>query len=96
MRRSTSLLVACSLSALIMARGAYGEDLTVARYIDLTVARLQLAFDTWQKEKRSPTMDEENALWLQYQTTAQEYYLYRSAHPDEVDGYLAAHPELSA
>ena len=75
---------------------SHADGLSVATYIELTIERLRLANDTWEQHGRSPDELELTTLWEQYGTTAKEYYSYRSAHPREVNGYLAAHPEAQA
>jgi hypothetical protein len=70
-------------------------SLSVATYCELSVARLQLATDTWEKAGRSPTGDEEAILWQRYGTIAEEYYAFGSAHREEVNQYLTTYPEVS-
>jgi hypothetical protein len=75
---------------------AHATDLTVAAYIELSLARLQLAKDTWEREQQAPSGDAEEALYQQYGTTVMAYYAFAGAHRQEIEGYLGAHPEMQA
>jgi hypothetical protein len=73
---------------------ARAADLTIAAYIELSLARLQLAKDTWEREQQAPSVDAEEALYQQYGITVVAYYAFAGAHRQEIEGYLAAHPEV--
>lgn len=91
--RLASVMFALVLSA---AEVSQADGLSVATYIELTIERLRLANDTWDQHGRGPDELELTTLWERYGTTAKEYYSYRSAHPKEVEGYIAARPETQA
>ena len=98
MKLSISLWIIAIIFALGLssAKWSQAEGLSVATYIQVTIERLRLVNDMWDQYARGPDELELKALWDRYGTTAQEYFSYRSAHPREVDGYLAAHPEAQA
>ena len=75
---------------------AQADNLTVVTYVELSVARLQLAKDTWEREQRAPSAGEEAALYQRYGTTIGAYYAFTSTHRKAIEGYLAAHPEVQA
>lgn len=87
-RRFGLALVAVAALALLAGLPARAEELTVADYVDLTIARLELAQRTWSEEGRSPVETEEAALFEARSTTAQAYYRFAGKHPDEIAGYL--------
>lgn len=85
-----SLILALPLSAPLAA----AEELTPADFVDLTIARLELADVTWRDEERAPTDEEEDALFADLNTTEEGYYEYWGNHRQEVENYLAENPDL--
>jgi hypothetical protein len=75
-------------------QAARAADLTVAAYIELSLDRLQLAQATWERQQQAPSADAEEALYQQYGTTVMAYYAFAGAHRQEIEAYLAAHPEM--
>jgi len=69
-------------------------DLSVERYCELSIARLEFALDLWEREGRGPNTLEEAMLWQWNGTTAEEYYAFASIHRKEVEAYLTAHPDI--
>lgn len=98
MRRLIPPLLAVATLVLVLATGgqAGAEGLSVASYCDVTMDRLQLVKDLLEQEGRSPTPLEQDLLWQQHSTTAEEYLTFGSAHQEEVEWYLLEHPEVQA
>ena len=97
MKRRIGLAVAAAmLAGLAVSQGSRSEDLTVAAYVQMSVARLELVLDTLTRENRVPTPLEEGLLWQRYGSTANAFYSFRSQHAQAVDDYLAANPEVAA
>jgi hypothetical protein len=88
--RRFGLALAFTLAALILLPGlpARAAELTVADYVDLTIARLELAVRTWSEERRSPVETEEAALFEAKGTTAKVYFHFAGEHGKEIEGYL--------
>jgi hypothetical protein len=70
------------------------DELTLAGYCAATVARLQLADDTWRAEHRAPVREEETTVLRRHGTEPAAYYAYTSAHREEIAAYLASHPMI--
>ncbi len=79
---------------LLAALPAAGAELTVWEYVELTIARLELAQSTWAEEGRSPTAEEEAVLFDELSMEAASYYRFAARHRREIDDYLAANPKL--
>lgn len=77
-------------------RLALAEGLTVASYIDLSIARLELTKASLEQQRQPPDAASTNALWARYQTNPADYVAYRGLHGPEVDSYLAENPNLAA
>lgn len=86
-------LVALVALALLAGIPVQATELSVAGYVDLTIARLELAQETWGEEGRSPVETEEAALFEAYGTTAKVYFRFAGAHPSEIEGHLAENTE---
>lgn len=86
---------ALALVALLLLAGlpARAAELTVAEYVDLTIARLELARTTWSGEGRSPVETEEATLFETWGTTAVAYYRYSGNHSKEIEGFLEENTE---
>ena len=95
MKLKQLILLAVMVWSLTLAQGGQAETITVATYVDLSIARLEQVKAALEQENRALTEFEEYQLLQQYGITAEEYVTYRSAHHEEVDNYLAMHPELS-
>ncbi|MFC6671374.1 hypothetical protein [Marinobacterium aestuariivivens] len=91
-RISIILTVICVLLPLAY-QSARAETLTVQTYVELTIARMQLARDSWQANGRSPTAEEMDVLWQQYSTTEEDYLMFPGKQRAAVNDYLAANPE---
>ena len=92
-----SFAFAASVVALLVGRqDAQAEPLSEETYCALSIARLQLAQDTWERMRRGPMEAEEAVLWRQHGTTAEEYYTFPSAHHKDVERHLASYPEIQA
>jgi HAMP domain-containing protein len=87
-RRFGLALVAVAALVLLSGVPARAAELTVADYVDLTIARLELAQRTWSEEKRSPVETEEAALFEARGTTAGDYFRFAGRHGQEIEGYL--------
>lgn len=90
-RRLGPVLVA--LLVLLTALPAQATELTVADYIDLTIARLELARKTWSEDRRSPVETEEAPLFEARGTMAKAYFRFAGEHSQEIESHLEANPE---
>lgn len=86
-------LVALAGLLLTLTLPTFAAELTVDTYVDLTIARLQLAYDTWSQEDRSPVETEEAAVCQPYDTDLDSYYAFAGSHRREIDDYLADHTD---
>ncbi|MGI0013628.1 MAG: hypothetical protein ACREBU_09335, partial [Nitrososphaera sp.] len=75
---------------------ALAQGLTVASYIDLTIARLELAKTSLEHKSQPADAAAVADLWQRYQTTSDEYIAFRGRFGREVDSYLAENPDLAA
>jgi hypothetical protein len=87
-RRFGLTLIAIAALALLAGLPVLAAELTVADYVDLTIARLELAQRTWSEEGRSPVETEEAALFEARGATAEAYYAFAGAHGKEIASYL--------
>lgn len=87
-RRFTFALVAAAALVLLTGLPVLAAELTVADYVDLTIARLELAQRTWTEEGRSPVETEEAALFEARTTTAAAYYRFAGEHGKAIESYL--------
>jgi hypothetical protein len=87
-RRFTFALVAFAALVLLTGLPVLAAELTVADYVDLTIARLELAQRTWSEEGRSPVETEEAALFEAKGTTSKVYFHFAGEHGKEIEGYL--------
>ncbi|HEV8582572.1 MAG TPA: hypothetical protein VGX68_26190 [Thermoanaerobaculia bacterium] len=87
-RRFTFALVAVAALVLLTGLPVLAAELTVADYVDLTIARLELAQRTWTEEGRSPVETEEAALFEARGTTAKAYYRFAGEHGKAIASYL--------
>lgn len=94
MRFFSTLRPWIAASMLLAAWPAAADDLTVERYVDVTIARLELAETTWTEEDRSPTQAEEDELFEIFATTAEAYLAFPAKHREAIEDYLEANPDL--
>jgi hypothetical protein len=78
---------------LLLALPARAEELTVASYVDLTIDRLELAYQTWSQEDRSPVETEEAEVCRLYGTDLDTYFAFAGKHGQEIEDYLAEHTD---
>jgi hypothetical protein len=71
-------------------------DLSVAKFCELSVARLQLAEKSWRTADRPPSSDEEEALLQSFGTTKKDFLTFSSARAQEVAQYLDGNPAMKA
>lgn len=87
-RRFGLALIAVAALVLLTGLPVLAAELTVADYVDLTIARLELAQRTWSEEGRSPVETEEAALFEARGTTAKAYYGFAGEHGKAIESYL--------
>lgn len=75
---------------------AQAGPLDVTKYCEITVAKLELAYNVWNSEFRSPTDDEEQRLFEEYQITPKEYYSFSGANSKALASYLATEATLNS
>jgi hypothetical protein len=78
---------------LLLTLPAAAEELTVASYVDLTIDRLELAYQTWSQEDRSPVETEEAEVCRLYGTDLDAYYAFAGDHRGAIEDFLAENPE---
>ena len=82
------------LAALLIGHGlARAEELTLERYIALSIARLELAKQSWTTTRQPPAAQAVAALFAGYGIAETEYLAYTGAHRAAIEAYLAAHPD---
>jgi hypothetical protein len=69
------------------------EALTVDRYIELSIARLELARQSWTATQQPPSADDVASLFAGYGVEETDYLAYPGAHRDAIAAYLDAYPE---
>jgi hypothetical protein len=95
-RRPALATVVLAAVLALLALPALAAELTVATYVDLTIDRLALAYDTWSQEGRSPVETEEAAVCQLYETDLDAYYSFAGDHRQEIEDYLAEHDDKRA
>lgn len=82
------------LVALLLGHGlAVGEELTIDRYIELSIARLELAKQSWTTTQQPPAAEAVAALFAGYGVEETDYLAYTGANREAIDAYLEAHPD---
>lgn len=82
------------MMALIFAIGtALAETLSVDRYIELSIARLELAKESWTSSQQPPAAEATAALFSSYGIEETDYIAYAGSNRETIDAYLAAHPD---
>lgn len=71
------------------------EPLTPGRYVELSIARLEMVKTQWTYLHRNPNDAEMDALWQRFSTNAHEFAHYYARNSKPVDAYLAARPDLA-
>lgn len=71
------------------------EALTVERYTELTIARLELVKASWEQTEKAPAAEALGELYQRFGTVPEEYVAYRGRRRREVDRYLLSNPELA-
>lgn len=94
MRRHNLIFSVAAVGWLLLACPTAADELDVADFVELTIARLEQAEETWSAEGRSPTQAEDDALFETYGTTSEYYYERASELRRQVEAYLEDHPEL--
>jgi hypothetical protein len=83
-----------ALLALLIANvTVLAEGLSTEQYVALSIARLELARDSWTTTQQPPSAEAVAALFASYGIEESEYLTYASAHRAAIDAYLAAHQE---
>lgn len=92
MKRKT--LARGALLALLIANGAVlAADLSVARYVALSIARLALAKASWTAAQQPPAAAALAALFAGYGIGETDYLAYGGANRDAIEAYLGEHPD---
>ena len=92
--KSRRLFALTTALFLAMTSVAVGQ-LSVVDYIELSIARLELARTNWNEEGRGLTEAEEAALFDSFGTTAETYYDYAGEMAEEIAAYLDDNPKLA-
>lgn len=93
MKRTTlgrGLVIALLLgNGMVLAQGLRAE-----RYVELSIARLELAHESWAKTQQPPESEAMAALFAGYGLEEADYLAYGGTNRREIDSYLAAHPQV--
>jgi len=92
-RHGLGTALATLAALLLLSVPVRADELTVASYVDLTIERLELAYDTWSQEGRSPVETEEAEVCQAYGTDLDAYYAFAGEHRREIEDYLADHDD---
>jgi len=95
MKRTT--LAAGLFAALLSAHMAVqAEELSVERYIELSIARLELAKQSWTTTRQPPPVEAVATFFAGYGVEETDYLAFTGANHEAIDAYLAAHPDAKA
>lgn len=72
------------------------EALSVERYCKISRSRLAFVLKLRKSERRNPNALEESLFLQTHGVDWEEYHAFASAHSQEVNAYLGAHPKLQA
>jgi hypothetical protein len=82
------------LLALLIGHGlAWAEEFTLERYIELSIARLELAKQSWTTMQQPPAAEAVAALFAGYGIEETDYLAYTGSNREAIEAYLAAHPD---
>ena len=95
MRFSTRMLLLAAL-LIPLAAVAGNAELDVERYIELTIARLELVEASWRETGEPPPQSEIEELYPAHGTDQETYLCFAGEKKEEIDAYLEEHPELQA
>lgn len=68
------------------------EGLSVERYVELSIARLELAKEHWTAIQQPPTPEAMATLFAGYGIEESDYLAYGGTNREAVDAYFIAHP----
>ena len=90
-----TILASGVLMALLMVTGmVLAEDLSIDRYIELSIARLEMAKASWTTSQLPPSEEASAALFSSYGIEEVDFVAYAGGNREAIDAYLAAHPDL--
>jgi len=92
LRACGALPISILIATLIGVGSAAAGDLSMARYIELSIARLELSKQAWTTTKQPPGRKAMATLFAGYGVDETNYLAYTSAHRKAIDGYLSTHP----
>ena len=82
------------LLALLLGNGmVLAEDLRIEHYVELSIARLELAKESWTATQHPPTPEAMAALFAGYGIEESDYLAYGGTNRKSIAAYLAAHPQ---
>ncbi len=96
MKHKAAILVLWGGVFLTLTNPLSADGFTAATYMDLSVARLQLAKESWQRDRRSPSLEAAESLWARHGTTEAEFLAFPGEQREAVEAYLRAHPDKRA
>lgn len=89
-----TILARGALMALLIANGmVFAAELSIERYVELSIARLELAKESWTTTQQPPTAEAMAALFASYGLEETDYLAYGGANREAVEAYLAGHPD---
>ncbi|MCI5066765.1 hypothetical protein MRY87_13675 [bacterium] len=95
LRQVIALFLSVLFPLFSWAEGGSAGELTVAKYLDVTLARLEFQREIWATENRAPSMQEEELICAQYGVTQPEYLAFNGKNRVAVERYLRENPTLS-
>lgn len=89
------ILGACLAGGSLLTTNALAEELSLERYIQLSIARLELSKQSWSADNLPPSREAMATLFAEYGISETGYLAYTNANRDVIDAYLAAHPDVA-
>lgn len=74
----------------------HAEVLSVEQYIALSIARLELAKQSWTATQQPPPVEAVAAFFAGYGIEETDYLAFTGANREAIEAYLAAHPDAKA
>ena len=83
------------IAALLLLSPAAGHaELSVASYVEVTIARLDLAATAWRDTGQPPPAEELDELYQSHGIDREAYLCFAGEKSREIEAYLEEHPEL--
>lgn len=91
--KCTNKVAAALIALLVGGHVAVAAELSLDRYLALSIQRLELAERSWSAKGRPPSRSAMTGLFARYGTSESEYIAYTSANREAIEAHLGEHPE---